>query len=720
MPNTQANVRGRVAFTTALRCPRLLFAAALVTALLIGPATAQSQPFRFLSYNVQGLTPTGRWSYSFSDGQYGIEEEPRARAIARLVVSGGYDVVVFEEVFDEDFRDALIGGLRATYPHRITYIDSRERSAAEDSGLAVFSKFPFLAVAPARGDRPDARCSPRVHGGCPVAFDEFYDCHNSSAFLWHSYGDCDAEKGVAYVRVSNPATGRPLNVFWTHTQSGAGTKDGVVTAAGRARARQVADIAAMVGRYTTPSADEDTVLAGDFNITGGRPETHREYREFMEIFTAPQLGFVDLQHRYGPWQDYGWTTQSPFNSRQESEGRRIDFILLRDGATSLCAYHQTVERRFANDRTSLSDHDGVAVILGPELPKCAPASAAPGSSVTNETLPAGAVHWYLYDAGTYTFDFPDGVPASFYDVEDVSRPLAAEDRVSGLEGQFSVARPRAFLLRVGDPNAPGRSYSVGVRRHDGSSLDQPIQLYPSRREHFTMPAPPSPGGVATRHFRFHTKRLFSGDRQSLMFSAIAPNVNVTLAVYTGNGPDRREVPGTRAAGRGSVWLTGALLPPEAREYYLVVETDGAAAASVAWTTDLVSVAFDKLRCQETDEESCQQDLHDDDTIFMKIKIDDEPWQKVKLGDFDTNQAKWLRAYSSSTLDFREVNFTRRIRIRLWEYDGEFLFADDDLLGDQTIDTQDRDHIRPVHQHVLFEDEGAYYRLWFWINYRQWF
>ncbi|MGH9195545.1 MAG: endonuclease/exonuclease/phosphatase family protein, partial [Acidimicrobiia bacterium] len=85
----------------------------------------------------------------------------RAQLIADSLASGRFDVIAFNEVWDEDDgKDVLWAGLCATYPYYVKYVDTLGAAPAwgpvpapgavpvipypgEDSGLMLFSKFPF-------------------------------------------------------------------------------------------------------------------------------------------------------------------------------------------------------------------------------------------------------------------------------------------------------------------------------------------------------------------------------------------------------------------------------------------------------------------------------------------------------------------------------------------------------------------------------------------------
>src|SRR5262249_7376091 len=61
-----------------------------------------------------------------------------------IKAAGNLDVIALNEVFDEDARKRLVTRLSPHFPHRVEYIDHGLN--LEDSGLMLFSKFPFAPL----------------------------------------------------------------------------------------------------------------------------------------------------------------------------------------------------------------------------------------------------------------------------------------------------------------------------------------------------------------------------------------------------------------------------------------------------------------------------------------------------------------------------------------------------------------------------------------------
>ncbi len=80
------------------------------------------------------------------ESEYGMSTEERAEAIAKAILKLKPlpDIIALQEVFDEDAKDELEDALKGTYPHYVYKLDSNDFiDLDEDSGLMLFSRFPF-------------------------------------------------------------------------------------------------------------------------------------------------------------------------------------------------------------------------------------------------------------------------------------------------------------------------------------------------------------------------------------------------------------------------------------------------------------------------------------------------------------------------------------------------------------------------------------------------
>lgn len=168
--------------------------------------TATGDALRIGTYNVQFL-PGGFGNDGSPCGFSGSDDTTRPHKIAERIKKSGYDIIALNEVFDEDSRGTFLAELMGTYPHYVAYLTD-STVTTEDSGLMLFSRFPFEPL-------PDTTF--QVHSGDCWAS----DC-NKVAFYEYGRADGDdarSEKGVGFVRIRNPQTNRIYNVLFTHMQA---------------------------------------------------------------------------------------------------------------------------------------------------------------------------------------------------------------------------------------------------------------------------------------------------------------------------------------------------------------------------------------------------------------------------------------------------------------------------------------------------------------------
>lgn len=174
----------------------------------------KSAHLNVLNYNVY-LRPTSL----FHNGQ-----TKRAAMIPKHL--GGYDVVVFQEAFDDDARAILINGMKKKgYPYA-SKILGKDEGTEQDGGVIIVSRYPIVAQAQ------------RV----------FKDCSGS---------DCLADKGVIYAKINKKVAGKNnfFHVFGTHLN------DGNVAI----QNKQMATIRKFVDSRPIGES-QGVVIAGDMNI----------------------------------------------------------------------------------------------------------------------------------------------------------------------------------------------------------------------------------------------------------------------------------------------------------------------------------------------------------------------------------------------------------------------------------------------------------------------
>ncbi len=240
--------------------------------------------------------------------------------MADAIAASGYDAVALEEVWDEDAKGILASKLGPLYPYHADHFGSAIGSLVstcpytlgfsqlEDSGLMIFSKFPFerFRLSPS---------SPKVGS----AFARFGACSGI---------DCCAQKGVALV-VLRPSDQRQRYVLAvTHLQNNDDDKDRSYI-----RSLQLGQVQDLIRQIMATNFSDDyrraeVFLVGDLNIAGHVLPDHNPMSgagtgsEWQEQFWEPASFF-----RFPMYDTWAWTT-SAFDPGATSSGReRIDYIL---------------------------------------------------------------------------------------------------------------------------------------------------------------------------------------------------------------------------------------------------------------------------------------------------------------------------------------------------------------------------------------------------------
>lgn len=223
---------------------RVVGVALLAASGLALPGTATAAPdgavatprVRVLTHNVQMLPPIIG----------GKANATRAELIAKADFVKGYDVVVFDEAFDNSPSETLKSRLAPQYPHQ-TPVLGRSRSGwdetlgayswltPEDGGVTILSKWPIAH-----------RIQYVYSGGCGA--------------------DALSNKGFVYVQLD--VDGTPVHVVGTHVQA----EDPLCFGRGAAvRAEQFATIDEFPDGLAIPS-DEQVIVTGDLNVDRASPE----------------------------------------------------------------------------------------------------------------------------------------------------------------------------------------------------------------------------------------------------------------------------------------------------------------------------------------------------------------------------------------------------------------------------------------------------------------
>lgn len=221
----------------------------------------------------------------------------------------GYDVLVLQEVFVDEWRERLLTELADAYPYRGELV-GRDGAGGfpftEDGGIVILSRWPVVRQA-------TMTFGPTCSGT-----------------------DCLADKGVAYVAVRKGE--RTFHVFGTHAQSVYGFDPAAV------RAAQFELFAGFVAGQDIPE-DEPVLLAGDFNVNAYSPELESMLRTLGASW-PPLLGTVRAT----------WDPGS--NVWADGPTEWLDYVLVADGyAVPAAAWNRALPLRVAG--MDLSDHHAV-------------------------------------------------------------------------------------------------------------------------------------------------------------------------------------------------------------------------------------------------------------------------------------------------------------------------------------------------------------------------
>jgi endonuclease/exonuclease/phosphatase family metal-dependent hydrolase len=264
----------------------------------------------------------------------GPPEERRCERIARAVSEGGYDVVCFQELFNEGLRARMEALLAPRFPHRFAKCVGKGL-LDQDSGLFFASRFPIV----------------RRH------FEEFED--RAGVF-----GDARVDKGVFVARLDLGAL-RPdaaVDVFNTHLQS---EVEGAPVRVG-----QLAQLARFVAQFRDHGAPPPALLLGDLNVVaeeeradGAVGAATAEYGALRAALGAPLDVFRALRPA-----DPGFTWDAPQNRNlippDDGDRQLLDYALLlpdRAGraAPNLVPRSAAVRPFGDGPHDRLSDHFGV-------------------------------------------------------------------------------------------------------------------------------------------------------------------------------------------------------------------------------------------------------------------------------------------------------------------------------------------------------------------------
>jgi endonuclease/exonuclease/phosphatase family metal-dependent hydrolase len=475
---------------------------------------------RILSYNTQLRSWAMEVGWPPSIPPTDTAEE-RAGFIADNILAStfDYDVVGLCEVFDEDAREILRDRLRSRFPHIVAksdwdYVQVEESSPSlstiglfwqwpllgtpavssswrlEDSGLMLFSKFPFAQV-PTSGLSPAVVAAAAVLGypvpavAPAVSFFPFEDTAGN---------DGNAAKGVVYARLQ-PQFGDPMHVFLSHTQADSESLEEHRSE----RSTQIAKVEKFIDICTGGAPfTQEVFFMGDLNISGELESDAVAGKEWQADFgTAGRLlgdAMVDLWGRRqctgAPGlRDRGLSATVTYPPRQQ----RLDYMFA-STTSGFAAQHVMIDYDLAdvppgNPGVSyLSDHRPLRLELARPRSHSTPADAFvvppdPAIFATDEEwLVEGQAMWFRFDrAGTYDFRLDqqfNPLAFSVYLDTDLSRPRQQYrmEKHPDFGDKFVIAAP-PFLVKVFPLNRGGEAqFRFHAHRHEGIAPWDAIQL----------------------------------------------------------------------------------------------------------------------------------------------------------------------------------------------------------------------------------------------------
>ena len=634
------STRRRVSSRVARRS--LLGVFVYMVSLLVVPVSAQAhavphlERYRVLTYNVGGIRSPGE------DYAETVDLSERAKQIASYINKGNYDIVALNEVFSnvgfaDSMRDDFLGLLPSKYPYHVDILGS---DAVMDSGLMLFSKFPFVAVpTPSFSEE----CVKVQGDKCLVAFHQYQATAAEDGF---------AAKGIGFVQVANPRTESVTNVFFTHMQAGPPTFLGCVPfppgCEEEVRARQVQEAIDFVDQWA-PETDRngDTLLMGDLNIRHANDDgtVTSEYQSLI----ADQGGFASIGLT-DSWLET--SAKDPLSTWTSSVNEKLDYILHRPAAdVAFCVMHQTLERQFVFTKQTgqgqvsinASDHYPYAAVIGRTSDHCSPGGDSTPPSAGAYELPDADITFYGYmkhpgsyfwfhvaNPGTYGFGIinsPVTMQLTAYPEDDLSQPLKAfwgkGTIPAGTRKAESVtlspAEPFYLLLRVTDKTDPywRGTFKLKVNWHDGSGPKDAIQLDPFS----PYPAVQMSTQVVQPHsevwFSFKTDALDSGQQQHLKFQTTNhPNLILRMRIYNKAKFDAGQQDllltsnyalssGLIETPKPNVPNSTSPIPAKGSSYYLIVQKSSNSPPGtfeVQWKTNLFYVQFIELKVEDMDDD----------------------------------------------------------------------------------------------------------------------
>ena len=674
-----------------------------------------------------------------------VDNEARAKEIARRIEASpwDYDIVCLNEVFDEDAREKFVAGLKSKYPHYVERIGGSRGLAsslsdtdnagfvalsvglraltlglfdvfakAEDSGLMLFSRFPF-------DRKPD-----------PDDATKTLPALNWKPYSQRKDDDAMSEKGALAARLLLP-NGDKFVIGATHMQA----SDDDDEEHDDIRRSQIEEAWANLQPLTSEGTTQhDFAHCGDMNVDGtmSLPDAGDAGNEWKARFSAPMRGPADywdavaFEHSPHLWDAVGGGLiypEDPGTTVPTAHGdRRYDYFITRAGTGNRTLQHAFIDhalRRTVPTLSFTSDHWPVVADFMPDYRGPGSSAARGVPVVCDESSPsfgasghlrAGQIRWFcVRNAGTYEFS-SFGAVLSVYGKKDLSQPLSIYRTLDrGAERGVKYVFPDAPVfvkVQLEDRHAR-QDFALNIRRYLGTSLEDAIVLVRRQVEHSNHRIGVPDSGyecrlgdgervVDARYFEFDVLETTSGKPQQIRLDGACSTAGAPMRLIMGRqaGPDMLDVVANTDYGTGTFSLQAEL---PAGHYFVVAQRQpgsGFAGSefSLSWDSN-VSVlytprGYESLVTQEgvnplaglpapqealllcVEETDSPFDIGSDD-IAIQLLADDVDVTLIKnsdLGNFDTGDRRaldpWLPAY---------LTYVDRLQLRIVEEDS---FEDD--------------------------------------------
>ncbi len=261
---------------------------------------------KILSWNIQMLPMTLK-----KIGQF-----ERAVHIAEQLNVSDYDVIVFQEAFDDKVRKKLSEYLQLCFPYQSGPANEKGFFMRMNSGVWIVSKYPMRQV----GEVQYKNCSGL---------------------------DCFSRKGALMVEVERE--GKPIQLVGTHLQSGDGKKNAKVRVKQYHQLRD--ELLAQYNREGVPQ-----VICGDFNT---KKNEEGYYETMVNTFMADDGALEGAQQ---------FTYDGNLNDMviEKTEPCLLDYIFLKSNKVNYQSVVRTIKSftaKWHETKRNLSDHFALEIII---------------------------------------------------------------------------------------------------------------------------------------------------------------------------------------------------------------------------------------------------------------------------------------------------------------------------------------------------------------------